>query len=155
MLSFVFILAGSAFVILFLSPIIVYFRFIGAKLYSALIFIAPVLILPALVQFFISIAGEESFILFRLLGAATDIGDGGFNNYSIFGESFGSSCDGQACKDQGLLGSLTSTYGLIGLLLFGGFSINLSPLCLKVIKFKKLINHKKLDYDSFKYIRSV
>ncbi len=146
LLSFVFILAGSAFVILFLSPIIVYLRFIGAKFYSALIFIAPVLILPTLVQFFISVAGEENFILFRLLGAATDIGDGSFNSYSIFGESFGSSCDGQACKDQGLLGSLTSTYGVIGLLLFWWFFYKLVCPMFESYKIQKINKSQKIGF---------
>ncbi len=121
LLSFLFILAGSALLILFVSPIIVYLRFIGAKLYSSLVFLSPIILLPSLIQFLISIAGEDNFIFFRLFSAATDIGEGGIKNFSIFGESFGSSCSGQLCKDAGLLGNLITTYGVLGLVLFWWF----------------------------------
>ena len=54
----------------------------------------------------------------RLISASTDIGSGEILNFTVFGESFGASCDGQTCEDAGLLGNLLTTYGIIGFLLF-------------------------------------
>jgi hypothetical protein len=69
-------------------------------------------------SFFLGLAGDDTYLFMRLFSASTDIGSGGIFNYTVFGESFGASCDGQTCEDVGLLGNLISTYGIIGFLLF-------------------------------------
>ena len=51
------------------------------------------------------------------MSASSDIGLGGIQNISLFGQAFGA-CDKDLCEDLGLLGNLTETYGLLGLLLF-------------------------------------
>ena len=116
-IAFLLILSASAFFILIFSFLILYLNFIGAKLYSAIVFLAPLYILPALIEFLLNLSGQEGYLFFRLFSASTDIGTGVFD-ISLFGESFGQSCEGQLCNDVGLLGNLTSTYGFIGFLLF-------------------------------------
>ena len=122
LVGFLFILAASAFFILFFSVIILYFRFIGPKIYSAVVFLSPIFLLPALIDFFINLAGQqETYLFLRLISASSDVGTGEIFNLTLFGESFGASCDGQICEDAGLLGNLLSTYGVIGFLLFWFF----------------------------------
>ena len=117
LLAFLFVGSASAILILFMSWLLMQIRLIGPFLYSSSVIIFPLFVLPFIFSFVVYITGIDGFLLNRLMSASSDIGLGGIQNISLFGQAFGA-CDKDLCEDLGLLGNLTETYGLLGLLLF-------------------------------------
>jgi len=117
MLAFVFVGSASAIFILFFSVILVFFRYIGPILYTSIIFLVPVFVLPALLYFILILFSIDGFLLTRLMSFSGSVGEGVFQ-LMLLGEST-QACMDKKCRDaQGLIGSLVGTYGLVGLSLF-------------------------------------
>lgn len=117
LVAILFIAALSAIFLIFISGLLVFFRFIGPKIYTSVVFLFPLFILPTLIYSILLIAGIDGFVLNRFVSASHSIGSGGFENISIFGQAFGK-CTANMCDDTGLLDSLLQTYGLVGLFIF-------------------------------------
>ena len=139
-MAFLFIWSASALLILIFSIFMVYFNFIGPKLYTTVIFLFPIFILPLLINFLLQLLGIDGFLFSRLASAEDSIGSGEFIKLSLFGESFGASCFGQICADQGdgLVSNLTTTYGLIGFSLFWIFFYLVTLPVFKIKKYKEI-----------------
>ena len=137
LIAIFFVGALSAIFLIFLSALLVFFRFIGPKIYTSAVFLFPLFILPTLIYSILLIAGIDGFILNRFASASHSIGSGGFENISIFGQAFGE-CTANICFDTGLLDNLLKTYGLIGLIIFWIFLYYLIKPMFEIIRTNKI-----------------
>ena len=148
LLAFSFVLSASAILIIFISIFFIYFEFIGSKIYSSLIFLSPILIFPILLNSLLQVIGIDGYLYARIYSAAFSVGTeaantGGVQEFSLFGESFGSSCFGQICNDgQGLLANLIITYGVVGFILFWSF------FHFSIKSMFKITSENKVDYST-------
>jgi hypothetical protein len=112
-LAIIFSASATAFATLLVSLVLIYFKFIGPKLYSTFIFMLPIFVLPIVFYLLIELAGIEGFLLNRLLSAFSSMGEGEMRTFTVLGQSIGA-CDKEMCKEVGLLGNVTEIYGIVG-----------------------------------------
>ncbi len=141
-IAIIFSASATAFVVLLVSGAIIYLGFLGPKLYSSLIFILPIFVLPIIFYLLINFAGIDGFLLNRLASAFSSMGDGEMRTFSILGQSIGA-CEKELCKDIGLLGNVTEIYGLVGLMLLWIFTYFAIKPLFKVIRNKNIEVSKK------------
>ena len=138
LLALSFSASASAILLLLISVILVFIRLVGPMFFTSIVFLFPIFILPTIIYSILLIAGIDGFLLNRLMSASGSIGEGGLQNFTIFGQAFGA-CDDMLCEKVGLLDNLTETYGIIG---FGIFWIF---LYLAIKPMFKLIRYSKID----------
>ena len=135
--ALIFISSASSILILFISLFLILIRVIGPILYSSVVFLFPIFVLPLLFSLLAQITGIDGFILNRLMSASSDIGEGGLQTLSFFGQAYGA-CDKSSCDDDGLLSNLIDTYGMIGLVIFWFFLYFLIRPMFKIIRSRNI-----------------
>jgi len=119
-IAILFSASATAIVVLIISGVLIFTKFVGPKFYSACVFLLPIYLLPLLFFLLINLAGVDGFLLNRLTSAFHNMGEGGIQTLSLFGQPMGA-CERALCKDVGLLGNLTEVYGIVGFILFWTF----------------------------------
>ena len=143
LLALSFSASASAILVLLISVILVFVRLIGPMLFTSFVFLFPIFVLPTIIYSILLIAGIDGFLLNRLMSASGSIGEGGLQNFTIFGQAFGA-CDDILCKTVGLLDNLTETYGIVGFSIFWiFFYLAIKPM-FKVIRYSKIDISKRL-----------
>ena len=141
--AFALIASAAAILVVIVSFLMLYSRYTGAFIYCALVFLAPMFLLPIIFELLLQLAGVEGYLLGRIYSGATSIGVGGVADWSLLGESLGSCADIACRRSRGLLGNLYGTYGVLGFFIFWLFLFYVISPVFEMVKSKKF--QKKND----------
>jgi hypothetical protein len=115
--------SASAVLVLMVSFLLVFFRYLGAFSYALGVFLMPIFVLPILFEGLLQLAGVDGYVAARIFSGASSTGLAGIPEMTMLGEGF-HECSDKICRDsKGLLGSLYGTYGLIGFFFFWVFML--------------------------------